>query len=136
MDLRLWGEKVVELHMSIAPGDSTIGAGTKKNILQPHRSSDGHPAEGQMARFVAPWKMAGVYTRPRDLPITAGVHDETSKQFLAETRLTIPMKRGRPARCATSTSATTHAHIHHDRLHRELADSFKVTDRHTAVDYA
>jgi hypothetical protein len=25
--------------------------------------------------------------------------DETSKQFLAETRLPIPMKRGRPARC-------------------------------------
>ena len=37
-----------------------------------------------------------VYTRPRDpdRPL-----DETSKQLIAETRLPIPMKPGRPARC-------------------------------------
>ena len=40
-----------------------------------------------------------VYTRPRDPDYPLVCLDETSKQFLAETRLPIPMKRGRPARC-------------------------------------
>jgi len=36
-----------------------------------------------------------VYTRPRDPDYPLACPDETSKQFLAETRLPIPMKRGR-----------------------------------------
>ena len=40
-----------------------------------------------------------VYTRPRDPDYPLVCLDETSKQFLAETRLPIPMKPGRPARC-------------------------------------
>jgi hypothetical protein len=40
-----------------------------------------------------------VYTRPHDPDCPLVCLDETSKQLLAETRLPIPMKPGRPARC-------------------------------------
>ena len=40
-----------------------------------------------------------VYTRPRDPDRPLVCLDETSKQLLAETRATMPMKPGRPARC-------------------------------------
>ena len=39
-----------------------------------------------------------VYTRPRDPDRRLVCLDETSKQLIAETRMPIPMKRGRPAR--------------------------------------
>ena len=39
-----------------------------------------------------------VYTRPRDPDRLLVCLDETSKQLIAETRMPIPMKRGRPAR--------------------------------------
>jgi hypothetical protein len=39
------------------------------------------------------------YTRPRDPDYPLVCLDETSKQLLAETRVPIPMKPGRPARC-------------------------------------
>ena len=40
-----------------------------------------------------------VYTRPRDPDCPLVCLDESSKQLLAETRVPIPMKPGRPARC-------------------------------------
>ena len=40
-----------------------------------------------------------VYTRPHDPDCPLVCLDETSKQLLAETRVPIPMKPGRPARC-------------------------------------
>ena len=40
-----------------------------------------------------------VYTRSRDSDRPLVCLDETSKQLIAETRLAIPMKPGRPARC-------------------------------------
>ncbi|HWO31909.1 MAG TPA: hypothetical protein VNO32_24195 [Candidatus Acidoferrum sp.] len=43
--------------------------------------------------------MLAVYTRPRDADHPLVCLDETSKQMLAETRLPIPIKPGRPARC-------------------------------------
>ena len=39
-----------------------------------------------------------VYTRPRDPDCPLVCLDETSKQLLAETRVPLPMKAGRPAR--------------------------------------
>ncbi len=39
-----------------------------------------------------------VYTRPHDPDCPLVCVDETSKQLLAETRVPIPMKPGRPAR--------------------------------------
>ena len=40
-----------------------------------------------------------VYTRPRDPDRPLVCLDESSKQLLAETRVPIPIKPGRPARC-------------------------------------
>ena len=53
---------------------------------------------------------------------------ETSKQLLAETRVPIPIKPGRPAR-GTANLFMMFAPLEGWR-------QVKVTDRHTAVDYA
>ena len=62
--------------------------------------------------------------------------DETSKQFLAETRLPIPMKPGRPARCDYEYERNGTANIFMMFAPLEGWRHVKVTDRHTAVDYA
>ena len=62
--------------------------------------------------------------------------DETSKQPLAETRLPIPMKRGRPARCDYEYERNGTANIFMMLAPLEGWRHVKVTDRHTAVDYA
>jgi hypothetical protein len=43
-----------------------------------------------------------VYTRPHDPDYPLVCVDESSKQLLAETRLPIPMKPGRPDTCRTA----------------------------------
>ena len=43
-------------------------------------------------------EVLAVYTRPRDPDRPRVCLDESSKQLLAETRVPIPMKSGRPAR--------------------------------------
>ena len=77
-----------------------------------------------------------VYTRPRDPCYPLVCLDETSKQFLAETRLPIPMKRGRPARCDYEYERNGTANIFMMFAPLEGWRHVKVTDRHTAVDYA
>src|SRR5664280_2807955 len=71
--LRLLEKKVVELQIVDRASDSTIGRTLKKTFSSPIADSD------------------------PDYPLVC--LDETSKQFLAETRVPIPMKPGRPARC-------------------------------------
>jgi len=75
-------------------------------------------------------------TRPRDPDYPLVCLDETSKQFLAETRLPIPMKRGRPARCDYEYERNGTANIFMMFAPLEGWRHVKVTDRHTAVDYA
>ena len=77
-----------------------------------------------------------VYTRPRDPDYPLVPLDETSKQFLAETRLPIPMKRGRPARRDYEYERNGTANIFMMFAPLEGWRHVKVTDRHTAVDYA
>ena len=77
-----------------------------------------------------------VYTRPRDPDYPLVCLDETSKQFLAETRLPIPMKPGRPARCDYEYERNGTANIFMMFAPLEGWRHVKVTDRHTAVDYA
>jgi len=55
--------------------------------------------------------------------------DETSKQFLAETRLPIPMKRGRPARCDYEYERNGTANIFMMFAPLEGWRHVKVTDR-------
>ena len=77
-----------------------------------------------------------VYTRPRDPDRPLVCLDETSKQLLAETRATIPMKPGRPARCDYEYERNGTANLFMLFAPLEGWRHVKVTDRHTAVDYA
>ena len=77
-----------------------------------------------------------VYTRPRDPDRPLVCLDETSKQLIAETRLPIPMKPGRPARCDYEYERNGTANLFMLFAPLEGWRHVKVTDRHTAVDYA
>ena len=77
-----------------------------------------------------------VYTRPRDPDRPLVCLDETSKQLLAETRATIPMKPGRPARCDYEYERNGTANLFMLFAPLEGWRRVKVTDRHTAIDYA
>ena len=77
-----------------------------------------------------------VYTRPRDPDRPLVCLDETSKQLLAETRVPIPMKPGRPARCDYEYERNGTANLFMMFAPLEGWRHVKVTDRHTAVDYA
>ena len=77
-----------------------------------------------------------VYTRPRDPDRPLVCLDETSKQLLAETRATIPMKPGRPARCDYEYERNGTANLFMLFAPLEGWRHVKVTDHHTAVDYA
>src|SRR5712672_781917 len=75
--LRLLENKVVELNIVDHASDSTIGRTLKKTFSSPIADSSG--------------------SHDPDCPLVCV--DETSKQLLAETRVPIPMKPGRLARC-------------------------------------
>src|SRR5258708_8116140 len=77
-----------------------------------------------------------VYTRPHDPDRPLVCVDETSKQLLAETRVPIPMKPGRPARFDYEYERNGTANLFMMFAPLEGWRHVKVTDRHTAVDYA
>jgi len=77
-----------------------------------------------------------VYTRPRDPDCPLVCVDETSKQLLAETRVPIAMKAGRPARFDYEYERRGTANLFMMFAPLEGWRHVKVTDRHTAVDYA
>src|SRR5258708_7465189 len=77
-----------------------------------------------------------VYTRPRDPDCPLVCLDETSKQLIAETRVPMPMKPGRPARFDYEYERNGTANLFMMFAPLEGWRHVKVTDRHTAVDYA
>jgi hypothetical protein len=77
-----------------------------------------------------------VYTRPRDCDCPLVCLDETSKQLIAETRVPIPMKPGRPAQHDYEYERNGTANLFMMFAPLEGWRHVKVTDRHTAVDYA
>ena len=77
-----------------------------------------------------------VYTRPHDPDCPLVCLDETSKQLLAETRVPVPMKAGRPARFDNAYERNGTANLFMMFAPIEGWRRVKVTDRHTAVDYA
>jgi hypothetical protein len=77
-----------------------------------------------------------VYTRPRDPDRPLVCLDESSKQLLAETRVLIPMKPGRLARYDYEYERNGTANLFMMFAPLEGWRHVKVTDRHTAVDYA
>jgi hypothetical protein len=77
-----------------------------------------------------------VYMRPRDLNCPLVCLDETSKQLIAETRVAIPMKKGRPARFDYEYERNGTVNLFMMFAPLEGRRHVKVTDRHAAVDYA
>src|SRR6266568_4608413 len=74
-------------------------AHAQKNTLRPHRRQHWViPPKANSAFVAAMEDVLAVYTRPRDPDRPLVCLDETSKQLIAETRVPIPMKAGRPAR--------------------------------------
>src|ERR1700729_349653 len=135
--LRLLENKVVELNIVDRASDSTIGRVLKKNTLKPHRREQWViPPKANSAFVAAMEDVLAVYTRPRDPDRPLVCLDETSKQLTAETRLPIPMKPGRPARCDYEYERNGVANLFMMFAPLEGWRHVKVTDRHTAVDYA
>src|SRR6266849_5954399 len=112
-------------------------ANAQKNILKPHRRQCWViPPKANSAFVAAMEDVLAVYTRPRDPDYPLVCLDETSKQLLAETRVPIPMKAGRPARFDYEYERNGTANLFMMFAPLEGWRHVKVTDRHTAVDYA
>ena len=94
------------------------------------------PPKANSAFVAAMEDVLAVYTRPRDPEYPLVCLDETSKQLIAEARLPIPMKPGRPARCDYEYQRHGTANLFMMFAPLEGWRHVKVTDRHTAVDYA
>jgi len=77
-----------------------------------------------------------VYHRPQDPACPMVCVDETSKQLIAETRVPIPAKPGRPARYDYEYERNGTANLFMMFAPLEGWRKVKVTDRHTALDYA
>jgi len=77
-----------------------------------------------------------VYQRPPDPALPLVCLDETSKQLIAETRVPIPAKPGRPARRDYEYERNGTANLFMMFAPLEGWRRVKITDRHAAVDYA
>ena len=77
-----------------------------------------------------------VYHRPHDPERPVVCVDETSKQLIVETRTPIPAKPGRPKRVDYEYARNGTANLFMMFAPLEGWRHVKVTDRHTAVDYA
>src|SRR4029077_8562945 len=111
--------------------------GAQKNILQPHRRQCWViPPKANSAFVAAMEDVLAVYTRPRDADHPLVCLDETSKQMLAETRLRILMQLGRTRTCDCEYERNCTANLFMMFAPLEGSRHVKVTDRHTALDYA
>lgn len=77
-----------------------------------------------------------VYKRPRNPARPLVCFDETTKQLIRETRTPIPMKPGQPARVDYEYERNGTANLFMMFAPLEGWRHVKVTDRHTAIDYA
>ena len=77
-----------------------------------------------------------VYHRPQDPTCPVVCVDETTKQLLAETRVPIPAKPGQAARYDHEYQRNGTANLFMMFAPLEGWRHVKVTDRHTALDYA
>jgi hypothetical protein len=77
-----------------------------------------------------------VYQRPHDPTNPVVCLDETSKQLLTETRVPIKAKPGRPARRDYEYERNGTANLFMIFAPLEGRRHVRVTDRHTAIDYA
>src|SRR5262249_58806204 len=94
------------------------------------------PPKANGALVAAMKDVLAVYTRPREGYCPLFCLDETSKQLIAEPRVPISMKAGRPARFDYEYERNGTANLFMMFAPLEGWRHVKVTDRHTAVDYA
>jgi len=94
------------------------------------------PPKANSAFVAAMEDVLAVYLRPHDPDRVLVCLDETSKQLIAETRVPIPMKPGRAARVDYEYERNGTANLFMLFAPLEGWRHIKVTDRHTAVDYA
>ncbi len=94
------------------------------------------PPDANAAFVAAMEDVLEVYTRPRDPDFPVVCLDETSKQLIAETRVPIPVKPGHPARHDYEYERNGTANLFMMFAPLEGFRHVKVTDRHTALDYA
>src|SRR4029453_18052403 len=120
----------------MVPATARSGARSKKHSSAPSPPALGHPAEGQQrVRSRYGRRAGGLHAATRgDCPLVC--LDETSKQLIAETRVPISMKAGRPARFDYEYERNGTANLFMMFAPLEGWRHVKVTDRHTAVDYA
>jgi len=94
------------------------------------------PPDANAAFVAAMEDVLEVYTRPHDPDFPVVCLDETSKQLIAETRVPIPVKPGHPARHDYEYERNGTANLFMMFAPLEGFRHVKVTDRHTASDYA
>ena len=112
-------------------------ADAKKNILKPHLQKQWVIPPDANAAFVAGMEdVLEVYQRPHDPACPVVCVDETSKQLVMETRVPIKAKPGRPARHDYEYERNGIANLFMMFAPLEGWRHVKVTDRHTAIDYA
>ena len=112
-------------------------ANAKKNILKPHLKQQWVIPPDASAAFVANMEdVLEVYQRPHDPQRPLVCLDETSKQLIVETRAPIPAKQGRKARHDYEYQRNGVANLFMVFAPLEGWRHVKVSDRHTAIDYA
>ena len=94
------------------------------------------PPDANAAFVAAMEDVLEVYTRPHDPDFPVVCLDETSKQLIAETRVPISVKPGHPARHDYEYERNGTANLFMMFAPLEGFRHVKVTDRHTALDYA
>src|ERR1700675_4532704 len=112
-------------------------ADSQKNILKPHLKQQWVIAPDASAAFVANMEdVLEVYQRPRDPERPVVCLDESSKQMIVEPRAPIPAKPGRKERHDYEYERNGVANLFMMFAPLEGWRQVKVTDRHTAIDYA
>src|ERR1035437_3290608 len=106
-------------------------------MLRPHLHRQWVIPPDANAAFVAGMEdVLEVYQRPHDPAYPVVCLDETSKQLIAETRVPIAAKPGRPARYDYEYERNGTANLFMLFAPLEGWRHVEVTDRHAAVDYA
>src|SRR2546425_1067504 len=113
-----------------------IGCGRRLE-RKPHRKQQWVIPPDANAAFVATMEdVLEVYQRPHDPQRPLVCLDETSKQLIIDTRAPVPAKPGQPARHDYEYERNGVANLFMVFAPLEGWRHVKVTDRHTAIDYA
>src|ERR1035437_6572941 len=135
--LRLLAKQRVELGIREQTEPQHGREGSKKNALKPHLKEQWVIPPEQNSSFIATMEdVLVVYARPRDPERPLVCLDEASKQLIKETRVPIPMAKGRVQRFDYEYERNGTANLFMMFAPLEGWRNVKVTDRHTAIDYA